>query len=192
MTPNSDPKRTSELPCNRMPVVRRLPSTILLVLSVVVVEPARADWLYTFIHYSCNAKAGMVRIDYVGAYNERGEAISAQKDPDTWSTDELLRIPAAPPIPSNTVRRHCAVDEKNEFLVDITAITSGNQQGECGTHTQVRATVWAPFNTEPTQIEFAPSCRSDSIVTTSVEFSAESKKWQLEQMLASDFYSSSK
>lgn len=96
--------------------------------------PAHADWFHVAVHFECDKTNDFVAVNYLGAYNEEGEAMIQRLGKDGVDPWKLVEVQDDRITKTNTVKRECALSD-GIYLAEIgPAPGNGNVQGRCGAH----------------------------------------------------------
>jgi hypothetical protein len=86
------------------------------------------------VSYTCDQRHDQVVIDFIGAYNEEGEAMLKNMGPNTWDPWKLVSFDKSGDhiVKIKTIKRSCSLSD-GQYSIEIGPSPGNtNVQGECG------------------------------------------------------------
>jgi hypothetical protein len=162
-------------------LLRRLPNRVLptgfikrLIIAIVLLcgaAPAHADWFHTLVGLDCDNASDRLTIYFKGAYNEKGEAMIAQKGANEWLPgDFIVSMRDDDHIGEmTTATRVCKLSHGSLEIHIGPSPGNMNIQGECG----AKISAWVEIKRDSKVVvprqDFEPSCHEfDGQVLTSI------------------------
>jgi hypothetical protein len=150
--------------------------------------PANADSFYVAVKFECDKISDSVAVNYLGAYNERGEAMIKSLGEMGINPWTLVETDDSRITKMNTVKKECELSD-GIYLVEIgPSPGNGNILGRCGGH----MSAWVSFhkgNEELVRTDFEGDCFDvESPIRTRVLWRVGAEHPEITEIPHDDFY----
>jgi hypothetical protein len=160
----------------------------LVLASITLSLKVYADSFYVAVQFECNKAEGFVAVNYLGAYNEEGEAMMRRLGEDGINPWKLVEVIDDRITKMSTVRKECELSD-GSYVVEIgPSPGNGNIQGRCG----AQMSAWATFhkgNKLLLRTGFEGDCHDvESPITTKALWRSGAKEPEISDMPYDEFY----
>jgi hypothetical protein len=151
---------------------------------------ARADWFAVLVAFSCEAKANLLSVQYLGGYNERAQELIDQQGPNAWVPSWITKHSETGTVLDEPwITRTCRLSD-GVYTVRIKPVAgAGNVQLSCGVSSTARVVIARSSNQMLDLLLDEDQCSSNEsrLITTRITIRGGSHEVQTEQLTAREF-----